>query len=84
MPDPAWRRPHDDVSRASRYSVSTRRHSGRRLGLELVLANEVDRRDRISAGLRARSAHLDPTMVLDARDNAAAVSPRPSRPDRGG
>src|ERR1700694_3371825 len=42
--------------------------------LELVLADEVDRRDRTSAGLRARAAHLDPTMVLDAWDNTAAVT----------
>jgi DNA replication protein DnaC len=42
--------------------------------LELVLADEVDRRDRTSAGLRARAAHLDPTMVLDAWDDTASVS----------
>src|ERR1700730_2645044 len=42
--------------------------------LELVLADEVDRRDRTSAGLRARAAHLDPTMVLDAWDDTADVT----------
>ena len=42
--------------------------------LELIFADEVDRRDRTSAGLRARAAHLDPTMVLDAWDDTAAVT----------
>ncbi len=42
--------------------------------LELVLADEVDRRDRTSAGLRARAAHLDPSMVLDAWDDTAEVT----------
>jgi DNA replication protein DnaC len=42
--------------------------------LELVLADEVDRRDRTSAGLRARAAHLDPAMVLDAWDDTAEVT----------
>ncbi len=42
--------------------------------LELVFADEVERRDRTSAGLRARTAHLDPTMVLDAWDDTAAVT----------
>jgi hypothetical protein len=42
--------------------------------LELVLADEVERRDRTSAGLRARAAHLDPAMVLDAWDDTAEVT----------
>ena len=42
--------------------------------LELVLSDEVDRRDRTSAGLRARAARLDPTMVLEAWDDTAEVS----------
>jgi DNA replication protein DnaC len=42
--------------------------------LELVLADEVERRDRTSAGVRARAAHLDPAMVLDALDDTAAVT----------
>jgi DNA replication protein DnaC len=33
--------------------------------LQLVLADEVDRRDRASAELRARAAKLDPTMRLE-------------------
>ena len=41
--------------------------------LELVLADEVTRRDTNSAALRARAAGLDPTMRLDTWDPAAAV-----------
>jgi hypothetical protein len=33
--------------------------------LQLVLADEVERRDRASAELRARAAKLDPTMRLE-------------------
>jgi DNA replication protein DnaC len=41
--------------------------------LEMVLADEVARRDRTSAGVRSKAAHLDPTMVLDAWDDTASV-----------
>lgn len=41
--------------------------------LELVLADEVTRRDTNSAALRARAAGLDPTMRLDTWDTTAAV-----------
>ena len=41
--------------------------------LELVLADEVTRREAKSAGLRARAAGLDPGMRLDAWDASAAV-----------
>lgn len=41
--------------------------------LELVLADEVGRRDTNSATLRARAAGLDPTMRLDTWDTSAAV-----------
>jgi len=41
--------------------------------LELVLADEVARRETKSAGLRARAAGLDPGMRLDARDETAAI-----------
>jgi DNA replication protein DnaC len=41
--------------------------------LELVLADEVTRRDTNSAALRARAAGLDPTMRLDTWDADAAV-----------
>ncbi len=41
--------------------------------LQLVLADEVTRREAKSAGLRARSAGLDAGMRLDAWDESAAV-----------
>jgi DNA replication protein DnaC len=41
--------------------------------LQLVLADEVTRRDAKSAGLRARIAGLDPTMRLETWDETAAV-----------
>ncbi len=37
--------------------------------LELVLADEVSRRDRVGADLRARAAHLDPQMRLELLDD---------------
>jgi DNA replication protein DnaC len=42
--------------------------------LELVLTDEVARRDRTSASVRARAARLDPTMTLEAWDDTAAVT----------
>jgi DNA replication protein DnaC len=42
--------------------------------LEMILADEVARRDRTSAAVRAKAAHLDPTMVLEAWDDTAAVT----------
>ncbi len=41
--------------------------------LELVLADEVTRREAKSASLRARAAGLDPDMRLDTWDPAATV-----------
>jgi DNA replication protein DnaC len=41
--------------------------------LELLLADEVTRRDTSSAALRARAAGLDPTMRLENWDTTAAV-----------
>ena len=41
--------------------------------LELVLADEVARRDTTTAALRARAAGLDPAMRLDTWDTSAAV-----------
>jgi DNA replication protein DnaC len=41
--------------------------------LELVLADEVTRRDTQSAALRARAAGLDPGMRIDTWDTSAAV-----------
>jgi len=42
--------------------------------LELVLADEVTRRDTTSADRRAHAAGLDPTMTLDRWDEAAKVT----------
>ena len=42
--------------------------------LEMVLADEVARRDSSSALLRAKAAHLDPTMVAEVWDDSAAVT----------
>ncbi len=42
--------------------------------LELILADEVTRREAKSASLRARAAGLDPTMRLDAWDETAAIA----------
>lgn len=42
--------------------------------LELVLADEVTRRDTSSAALRARTAGLDPSMTLEAWDDSTAVT----------
>ncbi|HAW11693.1 MAG TPA: ATP-binding protein [Chloroflexi bacterium] len=42
--------------------------------LEQVLSDEVQRRDRTSAAVRARAAHLDPQMTLEAWDSSAQVS----------
>ena len=36
--------------------------------LEMVLTDEITRRDRASTSVRARAAHLDPTMVVEAWD----------------
>ena len=42
--------------------------------LEALFSDEVQRRDAASAGVRARAAHLDPTMVLEAWDETAEVT----------
>jgi DNA replication protein DnaC len=42
--------------------------------LEQLLCDEAQRRDTTSAGLRARAAHLDPAMVLEAWDGTAEVT----------
>ncbi|MBA3655274.1 MAG: ATP-binding protein [Actinobacteria bacterium] len=42
--------------------------------LELVLADEVDRRERTSAERRGHAAGLDPTMTLDRWDDTAKVT----------
>jgi DNA replication protein DnaC len=42
--------------------------------LEQLFSDEVQRRDAESAGLRARKAHLDPAMVLEAWDDTSPVT----------
>jgi len=42
--------------------------------LEQVFSDEVQRRDSASAGVRARAAHLDPAMVLEAWDDSAEIT----------
>jgi DNA replication protein DnaC len=42
--------------------------------LETIFSDEVTRRDASAAALRAKSAHLDPTMVLEAWDETANVT----------
>ena len=42
--------------------------------LEALFSDEVTRRDASAASLRARAAHLDPTMVLEAWDETANVT----------
>lgn len=42
--------------------------------LELILSDEVDRRDRASNTLRARKARLDPAMTIHTWDGDAAVT----------
>jgi DNA replication protein DnaC len=42
--------------------------------LEQLFSDEVTRRDTESAGVRAKAAHLDPTMVLEAWDDTADIT----------
>jgi DNA replication protein DnaC len=42
--------------------------------LEQLFSDEVQRRDATSASLRARAAHLDPSMVLEEWDSSAEVT----------
>jgi DNA replication protein DnaC len=48
-----------------RLALARTRKMGHAAFLELLLSDEVTRRDSRSASLRARTAGLDPTMVLD-------------------
>jgi DNA replication protein DnaC len=48
-----------------RLTLAKQHKFGHAAFLELVLADEVDRRDRTGAAHRARSAGLDPTMTLE-------------------
>lgn len=57
-----------------RVTLARQNHMPHQDFLELVLADEVARRDRTSAELRARTARLDPSMVLEAWDDTAKVT----------
>jgi DNA replication protein DnaC len=57
-----------------RLALAKSRSMGHAEFLELVLADEVTRRDTHSADLRSRSAGLDPTMRLEHWDDTAEVS----------
>ncbi len=57
-----------------RATLARQRHLSHLEFFELVLADEAARRDRTSAERRARAAHLDPGMVLEAWDPDAAVT----------
>ena len=56
-----------------RLALAKSRSMGHAEFLELVLADEVTRRDTHSADLRARTAGLDPTMRLENWDDSAEV-----------
>jgi DNA replication protein DnaC len=57
-----------------RLALARQQHLAHADFLELVLSDEVTRRDTSSAALRARAAGLDPSMRLDAWDTTAAVN----------
>lgn len=56
-----------------RLTLARQQHLAHADFLELVLADEVTRREANSAALRARTAGLDPAMRLDTWDATAAV-----------
>jgi DNA replication protein DnaC len=56
-----------------RITLAKQQHLPHADFLELVLADEVARRDTNSAALRARAAGLDPGMRLDTWDTTAAL-----------
>ncbi len=57
-----------------RLALASSRQLGHAEFLELVLADEVTRRDTASGELRARKAGLDPTMRLERWDDTAKIS----------
>ncbi|HWL43012.1 MAG TPA: ATP-binding protein [Ilumatobacter sp.] len=57
-----------------RLALATTGQMGHAEFLELVLADEVSRRETSSASLRARNAGLDPAMTLDRWDDTAQVT----------
>ena len=56
-----------------RLALAKTNHLGHAEFLELVLADEVSRREATSADRRSRSAGLDPAMTLDQWDDSAKV-----------
>jgi DNA replication protein DnaC len=56
-----------------RLQLARQQHLPHQEFLELVLADEVARRDRIGGDLRARAAHLDPSMRLELWDPETTV-----------
>ena len=56
-----------------RLALARSRDLGHAEFLELVLADEVSRRESTSADRRSRTAGLDPTMTLDRWDDTAKV-----------
>lgn len=56
-----------------RLTLARQQHLAHADFLELVLSDEVTRRDANSAALRARAAGLDPGMRIDTWDSTAAV-----------
>lgn len=56
-----------------RLALARQNHLAHHDFLELVLSDEITRRDRTGAEVRARDARLDPTMVLEAWDSTAKV-----------
>jgi DNA replication protein DnaC len=57
-----------------RLALAQTGHMGHAEFLELVLADEVSRRETSSAALRARTAGLDPAMTLDRWDDTAQLT----------
>src|SRR4051812_4735445 len=57
-----------------RLALAKTRGLGHGEFLELLLADEVTRRDTAGAALRARTAGLDPTMTMDRWDPSTAVT----------
>jgi DNA replication protein DnaC len=57
-----------------RLALAAQHRLGHADFLEQLLSDEVSRRERTSAALRARVAHLDPKMTLECWDPSAQVS----------
>lgn len=57
-----------------RVALARQHQLGHAEFLEQILSDEVTRRERTSAQVRARAAHLDPHMVLEAWDETANIT----------